>query len=96
MSEPRHDIPLTLVLPLGVLAIVHALALALGSGGAALGPWGQANVTAALLAVVAFALILRRHREGRARPDPITLAWGIAATDLAAMVVAAAILRPWA
>jgi hypothetical protein len=101
MPESEHDTPLALVLPLGVLAVVHALALALGSGsaagpGPAFGAWGQVNITAALLSVVAFALILRRHREAKRRPDPVTLAWAVAAADLAAMVVAAALLRPWA
>jgi hypothetical protein len=100
MDEPHPEVPLQLVLPVGVLGVVHALGLALATGGSgkgsAFGAWGQANVTAALVAVVAFAVIVRRHREGRSRPDPRSLAWAVAATDLAAMVVAAVVLRPWA
>ena len=98
MGVPDREIPLMLVLPLGVLAVVHAVALGLGSGGAhgaSFGPWGQVNVTAALVAVVAFAVILRRYREGRDRPEPQTLAWAVAAADLAAVVIAAVVLRPF-
>lgn len=108
MDDPRDDsqrdpycgIPLQLVLPVGILALVHALALALASGGSgqgsAFGAWGQVNVTAALVAIVAFAVIVRRQREGHSRPDPRMLAWAVAAADLATLVGAAAILRPWA
>jgi hypothetical protein len=98
MADEHPEIPLALVLPLGVVAAVHALALALGSGsaaGASFGTWGRVNVTAALLVIVVFAVILRRHRSGDARPDPGMLAWALAAADLAAMVVAAMVLRPW-
>jgi hypothetical protein len=99
MAETQPDTPVSLLLPMGVLALVHALALAIGTRGtgpgSAFGGWGTANLTAALIALVAFALILRRHRDGRDTPDPVTLAWALAAADLGAMVIAALVLRPW-
>lgn len=99
--DPQHgqETPLPLVLPMGLLALVHAVALGLGTSGegerlASFGAWGQVNIGAALAALVAFALILRRYREGHARPDPTTLAWAVAAADLAAVLIAAVVLRP--
>ena len=101
MDEDGHDFPVALILPLGVLVAVHAIALAIGTrggtaGGASFGAWGQVNITAALLAVVASTLIFKRYRDGRHRPDPVMLARAVAAADLAVLVVAAAVLRPWA
>jgi hypothetical protein len=101
MTQAEPETPLSLLLPLGVLALLHALALALGTGAGpgpagSFGAWGRVNITAAMLAVVAFALILKRHRDGKPRPNLPTLAWAVAAADLGALVVAAAVLRPWA